>query len=42
MSSADTIERLRFTSTGIVQGAGFRQLLHRLAAACAISSGNRE
>jgi hypothetical protein len=42
MSSADTIERLRLTSIGIVQGAAFLRFLRRLAAARGISSGNGE
>jgi acylphosphatase len=41
MSSADTIERLRFTITGAVHGAGFRHFVHRLAAGRAISPGDR-
>jgi hypothetical protein len=40
MSITDTIERLRFTITGVVQGAGY--FAHRLAAARVVSSGNRE
>jgi hypothetical protein len=40
MSSTDTIERLRFTITGVVQGAGY--FVQRPAAARVVSSGNRE
>ena len=40
MSINDTIERLRFTITGVVLGAGY--FVHRLAAARVVSSGNRE
>jgi len=42
MSINDTIERLRFTITEGVQGAGFRHFMHRRAAARVVSSGNRE
>jgi len=40
MSINDTIERLRFTITGVVQGS--RYFAYRLAAARVVSSGNRE